>query len=98
MGGILEALRAIGACRGRGIPTYVGGMFEVGPGRSQAQVLASLFSAEAWNDVAPIALSAERPAPSSPLAIPEGFVGLGFDEGLVGELEETAGSRLLRPT
>jgi L-alanine-DL-glutamate epimerase-like enolase superfamily enzyme len=78
MGGLLEALRAIGACQRAGIATYVGGMFEVGPGRSQVQVLASLFSPEAWNDVAPIPAREAGPWPRSPLAIPADFTGLGF--------------------
>ena len=77
MGGFLEALRAIAACQRAGLATYVGGMFEVGPGRKQVQVLASLFSPGAWNDVAPIPASAAGPWPASPLLLPERFSGLG---------------------
>jgi L-alanine-DL-glutamate epimerase-like enolase superfamily enzyme len=62
MGGLLEALGALEICARRGWPAYVGGMFEVGPGRLQARVLASLFTAEAWNDVAPLDPAA-TPAP-----------------------------------
>lgn len=62
VGGVIEALAVIAACATRGIDTYVGGMFEVGVGRVLAQTLASLFSPDGPNDVAPIAL-AGRPAP-----------------------------------
>lgn len=77
MGGLIEALEAIAACRESGIRTYVGGMFEVGPGRAQSQVLASLTSPEAWNDVAP--LVGPRVGAGSPLQIPADFIGLGFE-------------------
>jgi L-alanine-DL-glutamate epimerase-like enolase superfamily enzyme len=79
MGSVMEALRTVGACRGAGIATYVGGMFEVGPGRSQVQVLASLTSPEAWNDVAPLTNTPQAPHPESPLTLPVDFTGLGFE-------------------
>jgi hypothetical protein len=81
MGGFFEALRAIAACRRARISTYVGGMFEVGPGRSQVQVLASLFSPGAWNDVAPIPAALDAARLASTLAVPADFIGLGFDAG-----------------
>lgn len=62
VGGVLEALAVIAACASRGIDVYMGGMFEVGVGRVLAQTLASLFSPDGPNDVAPIAL-AGRTAP-----------------------------------
>jgi len=40
-------------CAERGIAVYGGGQFELGPGRGQIQHLASLFHADAPNDVAP---------------------------------------------
>ena len=40
-------------CGERGIAIYGGGQFELGPGRGQIQHLASLFHADAPNDVAP---------------------------------------------
>jgi len=40
-------------CEERGIALYGGGQFELGPGRGQIQHLASLFHADAPNDVAP---------------------------------------------
>ena len=67
LGGWIEALRCLEECRHRGLHAYVGGMFEIGPGRLQARVLASLFTADAWNDVAPIATGIGGAEPSSPL-------------------------------
>ncbi|MFL5830559.1 MAG: hypothetical protein ACJ76X_11635 [Solirubrobacteraceae bacterium] len=58
-------------CAAHGIGAYGGGMFEQGPGRGQLQYLASLFHANAPNDVAPAGynlLSAGRDLPRSPLA------------------------------
>lgn len=58
-------------CSTAGIPTYGGGMFELGPGRGQIQYLASLFHNTAPNDVAPAAYNQpELPpgTPASPLA------------------------------
>ena len=52
--GIVEALRCLEECRRQDLRAYVGGMFEVDVGRSQARVLASLFTADAWNDLAPL--------------------------------------------
>jgi hypothetical protein len=40
-------------CAERGVSLYGGGQFELGPGRGQIQYLASLFHADAPNDVAP---------------------------------------------
>ncbi len=69
--GLLEqALRAYELCDARGIALYGGGQFELGPGRDQIQCLASLFHADAPNDVAPIAFHGRDVpdhAPSSPL-------------------------------
>ena len=62
VGGWLEALRCLEACRRRDWSAYVGGMFEVDVGRRQARVLASLFTPDAWNDLAPLG----RPGTASP--------------------------------
>jgi L-alanine-DL-glutamate epimerase-like enolase superfamily enzyme len=62
MGGVLAALALAARAEARGIDVYVGGMFEVGPGRAQIQMLAALLSPDGPNDVAPIAV-AGRPAP-----------------------------------
>jgi hypothetical protein len=50
----------------RGIRLYAGGQFELGPGRGQAQYLASLFHPDAPNDVAPAAFNAGGPRPGLP--------------------------------
>jgi hypothetical protein len=62
-------------CAANGIALYGGGMFELGVGRGQIQYLASLFHADAPNDVAPAAYNDPEPRaglPRSPLeAVPE---------------------------
>ena len=59
-------------CEANGISLYGGGMFELGPGRGQIQYLASLFHADAPNDVAPGGFNAGVQAglPGSPLEPP----------------------------
>jgi hypothetical protein len=66
-------------CEVRGIGTYGGGQFELGPGRGQIEYLASLFSSDSPNDVAPVGYhtwdGSDR-LPTSPLApapSPTGF-------------------------
>ena len=54
------------ACADRGIALYGGGQFELGPGRSQIQHLASLFHADAPNDVAPKEYNEGGPRPGLP--------------------------------
>ena len=65
-------LDCIEECETRGIGMYGGGQFELGPGRRQIQLLASLFYADGPNDVAPSAYN-EGPArpglPQSPLPL-----------------------------
>jgi L-alanine-DL-glutamate epimerase-like enolase superfamily enzyme len=66
-------------CAERGIGAYGGGQFELGPGRGQAQYLASLFHPDTPNDLAPAGYNANDPAdglPASPLPVtahPTGF-------------------------
>jgi len=81
VGGWLEALRCLEVCRRRDLGAYVGGMFEVDVGRRQARVLASLFTAAAWNDLAPPAPAAGETPPASPLALADDFVGFAPDPG-----------------
>ncbi|MGH7573207.1 MAG: hypothetical protein ACREMK_15395 [Gemmatimonadota bacterium] len=72
-GTVRRLLECLEVCRERGITCYGGGQFELGPGRAQIQALASLFYAEAPNDVAPGVYNAPEPAaglPKSPLAPP----------------------------
>ena len=49
------------ACAREGIALYGGGQYELGPGRAQIQLLASLFHADAPNDVAPGGYNAAAP-------------------------------------
>jgi hypothetical protein len=53
-------------CDAYGILLYGGGQFELGPGRSQIQHLASLFHADAPNDVAPKEFNEGGPRPGLP--------------------------------
>ena len=46
---------------------YGGGQFELGPGRGQIQYLASLFSADSPNDVAPSGYNDPVPRPGLPV-------------------------------
>ncbi len=65
--------------RGNGIGAYAGGQTELGPGRGQVQYLASLFHADAPNDIAPGGYNDPSPPdglPGSPLPVamaPTGF-------------------------
>ncbi len=71
LGGLRNLLDAYDFCAARGIDAYGGGQFELGVGRGQIQYLASLFHADAPNDVAPTGFNLPEPAaglPSSPLA------------------------------
>ena len=59
-------------CAEHGIALYGGGQFELGPGRGQIQLLASLFHPDAPNDVAPAGYNATEPVeglPVSPLEL-----------------------------
>ena len=66
-------------CAERGIGAYGGGQFELGPGRGQAQYLASLFHPDTPNDLAPVGFHNQDPPPglaASPLTpepSPTGF-------------------------
>jgi L-alanine-DL-glutamate epimerase-like enolase superfamily enzyme len=79
LGGLRNLLDAYDYCAERNIGNYGGGQFELGVGRGQNQYLASLFHADAPNDVAPTGFNLPEVAaglPSSPLApspSPSGF-------------------------
>jgi len=65
----------IAECEERGIAMYGGGQFELGPGRTQIQRLASVFYADSPNDVAPSEYNDGPARPglaTSPLPAPEG--------------------------
>jgi hypothetical protein len=74
-GTVERLLAAIDYCNEHGVEMYGGGQFELGPGRAQIQALASLFYAEAPNDVAPSEYNVEGPRAGlrqSPLPAPTG--------------------------
>jgi len=65
-----------------GIGAYGGGQFELGPGRGQIQYLASLFHADAPNDVAPSAFNEPEPRPGLPQSpLPATIADSGFRFG-----------------
>jgi L-alanine-DL-glutamate epimerase-like enolase superfamily enzyme len=71
IGSLRELFEVYARCARDGRPMYGGGMGELGVGRGQIQLLASLFHADAPNDVAPSGYNQEDPPgelPGSPLA------------------------------
>jgi L-alanine-DL-glutamate epimerase-like enolase superfamily enzyme len=83
LGGLRNLLDAFDYCADRGIGNYGGGQFELGVGRGQIQYLASLFHADAPNDVAPTGYNLpESPAglPHSPLAPAPSAIGFRWGE------------------
>jgi hypothetical protein len=73
-GTLARLLECVEACEGRGVRMYGGGQFELGRGREQIQVFASLFYPDGPNDVAPGAYNEGGPRaglPVSPLPPPQ---------------------------
>jgi L-alanine-DL-glutamate epimerase-like enolase superfamily enzyme len=66
LGGAKKLLDAFDYCAARGIGNYGGGQFELGVGRGHIQYLASLFHADAPNDVAPTGFNLPDPMPGLP--------------------------------
>jgi L-alanine-DL-glutamate epimerase-like enolase superfamily enzyme len=69
-GGLERLCAGYDYCAEHGIRAYGGGQFELGPGRGQAQYLASLFHPDTPNDIAPGGYNVDEPPdglPSSPL-------------------------------
>ena len=67
-------------CEEAGIGVYGGGQYELGPGRAQIQLLASLFHPDAPNDVAPAGFNASEPVsglPTSPIVVDGSRPGFG---------------------
>ncbi len=79
IGGLEKLCDTYDYCAARGIGAYGGGQFELGPGRGQAQYLASLFHAGTPNDLAPVGFHDPEPAPGlevsplEPAPEPTGF-------------------------
>ena len=78
-GPLRELFATYAHCERHGIGMYGGGQFELGPGRGQIQLLASLYHPDTPNDVSPSGFHAADPPPglpTSPLAAqahPTGF-------------------------
>jgi hypothetical protein len=82
IGGLPPLCAAYDYCAENGIGAYGGGQFELGPGRGQAQYLASLFHPDTPNDLAPAAYNVDDPPPglpSSPLSPTPDEVGFRWD-------------------
>jgi L-alanine-DL-glutamate epimerase-like enolase superfamily enzyme len=82
IGGLPKLCATYDYCAQRGIGAYGGGQFELGPGRGQAQYLASLFHPDTPNDLAPVGFHENDPAPglpSSPLPPQPSEVGFRWD-------------------
>ena len=70
-GSVERLFAAYDYCEERGIGAYGGGQWELGPGRGQIQLLASLFHPDTPNDVAPreYNLAPQPGLPESPLEV-----------------------------
>jgi hypothetical protein len=66
IGGLPKLCATYDYCAERGIGAYGGGQFELGPGRGQAQYLASLFHPDTPNDLAPVGFNQNEPPPGLP--------------------------------
>jgi L-alanine-DL-glutamate epimerase-like enolase superfamily enzyme len=66
IGGLRKLCDTYDYCAEHGIGAYGGGQFELGPGRGQAQYLASLFHPDTPNDLAPVGFNQNEPAPGLP--------------------------------
>ncbi len=82
IGGLKKLCATYDYCAEHGISAYGGGQFELGPGRGQAQYLASLFHPDTPNDLAPVGFHDSHPAaglPTSPLPPTPSGVGFRWD-------------------
>ncbi len=66
IGGLPKLCATYDYCAEHGIGAYGGGQFELGPGRGQAQYLASLFHPDTPNDLAPVGYNQSEPPPGLP--------------------------------
>jgi L-alanine-DL-glutamate epimerase-like enolase superfamily enzyme len=66
IGGLPKLCATYDYCAEHGIGAYGGGQFELGPGRGQAQYLASLFHPDTPNDLAPVGFNESDPPPGLP--------------------------------
>jgi hypothetical protein len=78
IGGLPKLCATYDYCTEHSIGAYGGGQFELGPGRGQAQYLASLFHPDTPNDLAPAGFNQDDPPAglrSSPLPVAADAVG-----------------------
>jgi hypothetical protein len=78
IGGLRKLCDTYDYCADHSIGAYGGGQFELGPGRGQAQYLASLFHSDTPNDLAPVGFNQSEPPPglsASPLPAAADAVG-----------------------
>jgi hypothetical protein len=83
VGGLKALCDTYDYCAEHGIRAYGGGQFELGPGRGQAQYLASLFHADTPNDLAPAGFNQPDPPAglaSSPLPLAPSEIGFRWGE------------------
>jgi hypothetical protein len=66
IGGLQKLCATYDYCSAHHIGAYGGGQFELGPGRGQAQYLASLFHPGTPNDLAPTGFNQNEPPPGLP--------------------------------
>jgi L-alanine-DL-glutamate epimerase-like enolase superfamily enzyme len=79
IGGLPKLCATYDYCADRGIDAYGGGQFELGPGRGQAQYLASLFHPDTPNDLAPVGFHDNEPGPGLPASpLPPAPSAIGF--------------------
>jgi len=82
IGGLPKLCATYDYCAERGIGAYGGGQFELGPGRGQAQYLASLFHPDTPNDLAPVGFNQDDPPPGLPTSpLPPAPTEVGFRWG-----------------
>jgi L-alanine-DL-glutamate epimerase-like enolase superfamily enzyme len=82
IGGLAKLCATYDYCEEHGIQAYSGGQFELGPGRGQAQYLASLFHPDTPNDLAPTPFNENDPPaglPVSPLKPAPSAVGFRWE-------------------
>jgi L-alanine-DL-glutamate epimerase-like enolase superfamily enzyme len=68
VGGLRQLCETYDYCAERGIGAYGGGQWELGVGRGQIQVLASLFHSDTPNDTAPRGYNESEPPPGLPVS------------------------------
>ncbi|MCK9250088.1 MAG: hypothetical protein M0P31_14080 [Solirubrobacteraceae bacterium] len=81
VGRLDELSRLYAHCEAHGLRMYNGGMGELGVGRGQAQLLASLYHPDAPNDIAPSAYNLEDPPADLPTSPLDPSPGRGFRRG-----------------